>query len=131
MSIDLAQFEKKEFINVETYRKNGVGVKTPVWFVLEGQTVFVHTQANSGKVKRIRHGAAVQLTPCTATGEPLGEWVPGQARLIQDSKEEKRVEALFNKKYGLPKRLIDLMGWLRRAKTTVLIIQLIDPALDQ
>lgn len=33
---DLKQFRDQEFLSLETFRKNGVGVKTPIWFAQEG-----------------------------------------------------------------------------------------------
>ena len=37
----LFQLSKYKYINIETYRKNGTGVSTPVWFVVnEGLIIF-------------------------------------------------------------------------------------------
>lgn len=33
------------YINLETFRKNGVGVKTPVWQTSEAGTIYVWTYA--------------------------------------------------------------------------------------
>ena len=48
------QFKDKKYLNLETYRKNGQVMPTPVWFVQDGEVFYVRTGANSGKVKRIR-----------------------------------------------------------------------------
>jgi len=48
-------FTSQQYLNLETFRKNGAAVKTPVWFVQDGDAIFVRTLANSGKVKRIRN----------------------------------------------------------------------------
>jgi hypothetical protein len=45
---------QQQYLNLETFRKSGVGFKTPVWFVQDGETLFVRTVANSGNAKRIR-----------------------------------------------------------------------------
>ena len=68
------QLTQQQYINLETFRKSGVGVKTPVWFVQEGETLFVRTVANSGKVKRIRNNTHVNIAPCKADGALLGVW---------------------------------------------------------
>lgn len=47
-SPDLARFENQQFMNLETFRKNGEGVKTPVWFVLDNNIIYVR----SGKYSR-------------------------------------------------------------------------------
>ena len=41
MSIDISQFDKTNYINLETYRKNGTSVITPVWFVIVEKNFFV------------------------------------------------------------------------------------------
>lgn len=95
------QFEKQQYLNIETFRKNGQGVKTPVWFVQDGETLHVWTYAESGKVKRIRRDGSVRVVPCTATGEPRGEWVSAQA-MVDDSPDAiQHTESLMKKKYGL------------------------------
>ncbi len=32
-------FDHQQYLNLETFRKNGAGVKTPVWFVEDGGTI--------------------------------------------------------------------------------------------
>ena len=75
----LKQFEKQQYLNIETFRKNGQGVKTPVWFVQDGEALQVWTQAGSGKAKRIRNNGTVRVAPSTGSGEPTGEWVDARA----------------------------------------------------
>jgi hypothetical protein len=38
------RFSRQRYLVLETYRKNGDGVQTPVGFVLEGATVLIRTQ---------------------------------------------------------------------------------------
>ncbi len=77
--MSLEQFENQQFLNIETFRKSGAGVKTPVWFAQDGKTLYVWTQADSGKAKRIRINPDVKIAPSKADGTPLGEWVPAKA----------------------------------------------------
>ena len=76
----LDQFQKQKYLNLETFRKNGESMKTPVWFVQDGETIYVQTVANSGKVKRIRNNGRVNIAPCKMDGTPAGTWVPANAR---------------------------------------------------
>ena len=46
-------FHQQQYLNLEAFRKSGVGVKIPMWFVQEGNTLLVRTVANSGKVKQL------------------------------------------------------------------------------
>jgi|WetSurMetagenome_2_1015567.scaffolds.fasta_scaffold512403_2 uncharacterized protein len=118
----------QQFVNLETFRKNGLGVKTPVWFVQDNGTLFVRTIANSGKVKRIRNGGQVNIAPCKADGTLLGEWLPGQAREITDPETAKKVDRLLDKKYGLAKKMFALASALRGQKYTVLEVEVRESA---
>ncbi len=89
----LVQFANQQFMNVETFRKNGQGVQTPVWFVQDDRTLYVRTVDGSGKVKRIRNNPRVRVMPCGVRGEPMGEWVEGQARFA-DADESKKVNGV-------------------------------------
>ena len=117
----LAQFANQQFINVETFRKNGQGVPTPVWFVQDGDTLYVRTVDGSGKVKRIRNNPRVRMTPCDVGGKPKGEWVEGQARFAS-ADESKKVNGLLTRKYGLMKVMFELMGKFQGRKYTVIAI---------
>ncbi len=119
----LAQFTKQNYLNLETFRKNGQGVPTPVWFVEQDGLIYVRTMDGSGKVKRVRNNGRVRVAPCSARGDVKGEWVEGQARLIDAAKAE-QVDRLLQKKYGLQKRLFDLFGGINKRPSATLEIQL-------
>lgn len=61
-----AEFRNHKYLSLETFKKNGEGVKTPVWFAEESAAdlagseakLYVYTIGNTGKVKRIRRTAA-------------------------------------------------------------------------
>ena len=46
-------FHQQQYLNLDAFRKSGVGVQIPMWFVQEGNTPLVRTVANSGKVKQL------------------------------------------------------------------------------
>lgn len=98
---NIEQFKNRQYLNLETFRRNGEGVKTPVWFAQDGETLHIWTQADSGKVKRIRRDGAVRVAPSTASGEAVGEWVDAQAAVHDAPERVAHVESLFRKKYGL------------------------------
>ena len=101
----LNQFEKQKYLNLETFRKSGESMKTPVWFTQAGQTIYVLTMANSGKVKRIRNNGRVNIAPCRMDGKLTGTWVPAQARQVTDAGISTTVDRLLDKKYGLLKKM--------------------------
>jgi hypothetical protein len=118
------QLTQQPYINLETFRKSGVGVKTPVWFVQDGDIFYVRTVANSGKVKRIRNNGQVNIAPCKADGALLGEWVPALARELKDEETDHKVNRLLDKKYGLVKKMFGLVSALQGRKGTILEIKL-------
>jgi PPOX class probable F420-dependent enzyme len=117
-------FHQQQYLNLEAFRKSGIGVKTPVWFVQEGEMLFVRTVANSGKVKRIRNNPHVNIAPCKADGVLLGEWVPALARELKDEETDCKVNRLLDKKYGLVKKMFGLVSALQGRRDTILEITL-------
>lgn len=117
----LKQFEKQNYLNIETFRKNGQGVKTPVWFVQDGETLHIWTYPGSGKVKRIHRDGSVRIVQCTATGEPHGEWVSAQAMVDDTPSAIQNVESLMKKKYGLLFLFFRALGGRDSKKTTLKI----------
>lgn len=125
MDEKLKQFEGKSFLNLETFRRNGAGVKTPVWFTQDGDTIYVRTIADSGKVKRVRNNGSSRIVPCEANGNPTGEWVDAQAVEVRDEETAELVRNLLEKKYGVIQvRAFAAATALRGDKYTVLRIRL-------
>ena len=117
------QLTQQQYINLETFRKSGAGVKTPVWFVQDGDILYVRTVANSGKVKRIRNNTHVNIAPCKADGALLGEWVPALARELKYEATDRKVNNLLDKKYGLVKKMFGLVSALQGRKDAILEIK--------
>jgi len=120
----LAQFASTKYISLETFRKTGVGVRTPVWFAADPaapQVFYLYSEADAGKVKRIRNNAHVRVAPCDIRGNLRGAWVDGQAQIV-DSAEAEKGQNLLRQKYGLMKRMGDFFSRLMGHKQTVLRI---------
>ena len=119
----LAQFKDQKYINLETFRKSGVGVKTPVWFVEDGGFFYVWTEAQSWKAKRIRNNGSVKVVPSKADGEPIGDWVDAKATADESDAALNFTTKLMRKKYGLAFLGFALFGKLRKAKYTSLKLE--------
>jgi PPOX class probable F420-dependent enzyme len=117
------QFNNQNFSNIESFRKNGQGVKTPVWFVQDGEILYVRSGDGSGKVKRIRKNSQVQVAPCKADETPVGGWVLARAMEMTDPETDRHVDSLLGKKYGFQKMLFALVSRLRGDRYTVLKIE--------
>jgi uncharacterized protein len=89
-----------KYLSITSFKRDGTGVATPVWFVQEDGRLLVHTDANSYKVKRIRRNPEVTIAPCTATGRLLADPVRARAELLPDA-ELSRVERLMARKYRI------------------------------
>lgn len=116
----LEMLSNKKYINLETVRKNGDPVKTPVWFVISENLVYVVTRENTGKVKRIKNDPKVRIAPCNFKGKPEGDWISGTAEFIQGENFQKAVN-LRNKKYGL---MAKLAGFLSSSKGNLVVFSI-------
>src|SRR3712207_9165315 len=74
--------EGHEFARLTTYRKGGKPVPTPVWFALAEGRVYVFTDVESGKVKRIRKDPRAALAPSGFRGRPRGGEVRSEERRV-------------------------------------------------
>jgi len=119
----LQPFDKRQYLSIETFRKNGQGVKTPVWFVQEGEKLFIWTEATSGKVKRVRNNGKVNIAPSRGDGATLGDWVPATASRDDSAEAVVKVRGLMVKKYGVVFQLFGLLGRLRKAEYTTLKLE--------
>jgi len=117
----LTQFLDQKYINLETYKKNGQVVQTPVWFVLDAGVIYVRTDKNSGKVKRAQNNPNVHLMPCNIKGRPKGEWIDGTIQIANEN-ESNRAKQLLNQKYGLLGKMLGIMYKLRKIEFVVLSI---------
>ena len=109
MADKLEQFSKQKYINLETYKRDSTSVKTPVWFVIDNDLIYIITRESTGKVKRLKNNQNVRIVPCSFKGEIKNEWVNGKAQKIMGSEADKVIE-LRKKKYGFAVRLSGLFN---------------------
>jgi PPOX class probable F420-dependent enzyme len=89
-ALELAVLEGKRYLSLETYRKSGTGVRTPVWFAVEPtnapasnpRKLYVYTVTDSGKAKPIRQNGVVKIAPCDARGNVSGKWIDAHAEIV-------------------------------------------------
>jgi PPOX class probable F420-dependent enzyme len=126
---EFAPFEGHKYLNLETFRKSGEGVRTPIWFAAERATsadspapkLYVYTVGNAGKVKRIRNNPRVRIAPCDMRGKLLGEWVEARAEIVTGA-EFAHGMSLLDKKYAPWKQLLGFFAMFRRQERAVLAI---------
>jgi len=123
-------FAGHKYLNLETFKKDGTGVKTPVWFAADPSSsldsndarLYVYTIGVSGKVKRIRNNPRVKVAPCDMRGKVLGDWVDAQAQIVT-GEEDMRGVRLLNKKYFPWKLLLDFFAKFRNRQHTVFVLR--------
>ena len=115
-------FEGQKYICLETFKKNGQGVQTPVWFVVSDGIIYVTTMDSSWKVKRLKNNTSIRIVPSNFKGKPNGQWVEGQAFFGNES-ELKLAMSLRNKKYGLIARLFGMFV-SKKGKVAVIRIKI-------
>jgi uncharacterized protein len=99
-----ARFPGK-YLSVTSFKRDGSGVATPVWFVIENGRLLIHTDPQSFKAKRIRQNPAVMIAPCSGSGRLRGEPVPAKAEFLPQS-EMDHVGHLLERKYRIDRILI-------------------------
>jgi hypothetical protein len=112
----LAAFDGKKYLNLETTRKIGTGVRTPVWFAAspvsaDPPKLYVYSTADSGKAKRIRHTQTVRIAPCDMRGNLTGPWIDAHAEIVT-GEEAAHATRLLNGKYWPWKQLLNLFARL-------------------
>src|SRR6266704_3223016 len=102
---------RSRYVSLTTYRKDGTGVATPVWHVMNGGELIIVSDAEAWKVKRIRRNSHVVVTVCGFRGQiaPDAPSAEGTARLLDEAGTEAG-RRLLARKY-----LMSRMGtWLTR-----------------
>src|SRR6185436_19006574 len=72
-----------------TYRRSGEAVPTVVWFGLDDAgRMYLRTEADAFKVKRLRRNPEVLVAPSDVRGKPKGPAAAGTARVLDASEND-------------------------------------------
>lgn len=114
----------QDYINLESFKRDGTGVRTPVWFAEHEGALYLYTLADAYKVKRIRRNPHVRIIACDFRGNPRpgATWRDAVAR-IEDEVGTALGHRALNQKYGWKKRIGDFFsaGLLRRQRAVISI----------
>ena len=94
-----------KYVSVTSFKRDGTGVATPVWFVAENGHLLVETDAASFKAGRIQRNPEVTVALCGASGRLHGEPVTARAEFLPES-ERLRVERLLARKYRVDRIVV-------------------------
>jgi uncharacterized protein len=120
----------RRYLSLETYRKNGKGVRTPVWFAVaptRGDStaeprIYVYTTADSGKAKRIRNNGLARIAACSAFGRITGSWIDVRVEIVSGEEATLGMRRI-NRKYIPWKQILDLLSLFGRHQRIVLAIR--------
>ena len=124
-----ASLANQKYLSLETFRKSGQSVRTPIWFAADPSAsvdsraakLYVYTIGNSGKVKRIRNSGRVRIAPCDMRGRLTGSWVDAKAEIVTGAEAE-RGQRLLRQKYLPWKQLLDFFASFSRREHVVITI---------
>ena len=106
---NLNEIESEKYISLETYRKNNQPVKTPVWFVIKNDVIYVVTRSKTGKVKRLRNNQQVKIAACTIRGKVTGKWISGTAKILTEKETHDAVK-WRDEKYGFMAKIAKFLS---------------------
>ena len=105
------QFGRARYVSLTTFRKDGTDVATPVWLAADGGQLFIVSDADAGKVKRIRRDSHVTVAVCDVRGRiaPDALSAEGTARVL-DETQTQVARKLIARKYVMSR----LGNWAAR-----------------
>ena len=89
-----ASFPARWATLLKTRKRDGTWVGTPVNLVVDRDRGYFSTPATTGKVKRLRFTADVEIAPCTPRGRPTGPAFTARARLLEGADADRAHRAL-------------------------------------
>jgi PPOX class probable F420-dependent enzyme len=102
------------YLSVTSFKRDGTGVATPVWFVSDGARLFALTDLHSAKVRRMRRNPYVLVASCRADGKLRAEPFPARVEVLTTTPELERVQRLLLERYKISYRLVMLVYRLGR-----------------
>ncbi len=109
-SDDVEILEGENYISFATKKRSGDFVATPVWFAPHGNSYYLFSAGEAGKVKRLRNFGESRVAPCTMRGALTGEWINTEAVLLASKEDKKTALQALRKKYGLQMKIGDIFA---------------------
>ena len=111
---DLEALFPGRYLRVTSFKRDGTGVATPVWFVSDGSRLFALTDLHSAKVRRMRRDPRVLVASCRADGKLRREPIPARMEVLTATTDLERVQKLLLERYKLSYRIVMLIYRLGR-----------------
>ncbi len=102
------------YLSITSFKRDGTGVATPVWFVSDGSRLFAFTDLQSAKIRRIHRNPRVLVASCRVDGKLRREPVTAGAEVLTAPAELERVQKLLLARYKISYRIVMLFYRLGR-----------------
>jgi PPOX class probable F420-dependent enzyme len=121
MSAEWQALARARYLNLESYRRDGTAVRTPLWFAPDADGTFhVYSQAEAFKVKRLRREPRCRVAACDMRGNLTGPWLEARAEILA-GEEAARGMALLDRRYWPWKQMLGLLARLRPGRARAVI----------
>lgn len=129
MTLPFTTIAEERFVSLTTFRRTGESVSSPVWIAHDGDDLIVTTPAGSGKVKRLRNNAKVELRPCSRRGrvEDGAPSITGTASILSTPADVQELSEVFRNKYGFEYRVFMVIERIGRSANKSRVILRIAP----
>jgi uncharacterized protein len=119
---DFGSLRGAKYTLLVTFKRSGDPVPTPVWAGLaQNGRLYVRTEPDSAKVRRLRNDPHVRVAACDVRGKPRGPVVEGRARVV-DSDAEEYAERALEEHFGLGRRIYE--GTVGRAAGPMIYVEI-------
>lgn len=116
MTDAFAALSAHKYMSLTTHKKDGSTASTPVWLLPKDGKLYVWTNADSVKVKRLRRDPRCSVAPCNASGKSiLGPAVNGTVRFLEGD-DAAAISAAIKARYGFQFSLIAGLNKIRGFK---------------
>lgn len=103
---------EERYVSLETYRRSGKEVRTPVWIAKAEDCYYVFSEGKAGKVKRIRANGKARFAACTSRGDIRSDWLESKARIVAEAEIIERAYVALREKYGWQMKFGDVFSKL-------------------
>jgi uncharacterized protein len=106
---------------VVSYRQDGRPIAQAVWPGYDGDRIYIWTEEQAMKAKRLRRNPNALIAACSFRGKPLGDPVAATGRILDDPAERAHAAATISSQWGWKRKTFAAMS---RPLTDVVYIEL-------
>jgi PPOX class probable F420-dependent enzyme len=92
---------------VVTYRKDGRPVAQPVWPGHDPGRLYVWTEENAYKAKRVQRNPNALIAPCTFSGKPLADPIAAHGRVLETDEERAHARDRIRANWGWKQKVFE------------------------